>query len=211
MPASALLTGCSSTASCSSLRHSFTRTVRASRWCDGQCRQAGGALCAAWLHACSCDRAVHSTAACIRRCVAVLVAWRSRRSTALRLFAPFIFLLMALVVNLALNANNSLQVRGEGREGMRLWTSSSSCAGILSNFCSRFRCLPAQAAVGSEAGMVTRKAPCFLVLCRSGSPLCLLRLGPPSRPSLHVVMTCTSRGAPVWTLCGALPMTQQQG
>jgi hypothetical protein len=48
---------------------------------------------------------------------AVLVAWRSRRSTALRLFAPFIFLLMALVVNLALNANNSLQVnldRGEG-------------------------------------------------------------------------------------------------
>lgn len=40
----------------------------------------------------------------------VLVAWRSRRSTALRLFAPFLFLLMALIVNLALNANNALQV-----------------------------------------------------------------------------------------------------
>lgn len=41
----------------------------------------------------------------------VLVAWRSRRSTALRLFAPFLFLLMALIVNLALNANNALQER----------------------------------------------------------------------------------------------------
>jgi hypothetical protein len=45
---------------------------------------------------------------------AVLVAWRSRRSTSLRLFAPFIFLLLALIVNLALNANNALQVRGRG-------------------------------------------------------------------------------------------------
>jgi hypothetical protein len=44
--------------------------------------------------------------------VAVLVAWRSRRSTSLRLFAPFIFLLLALIVNLALNANNALQVWG---------------------------------------------------------------------------------------------------
>jgi hypothetical protein len=43
--------------------------------------------------------------------IAVLVAWRSRRATAIRLFAPFIFLLLALVVNLSLNANNALQER----------------------------------------------------------------------------------------------------
>lgn len=39
-----------------------------------------------------------------------LVAWRSRRSTGLRLCAPFIFLLLALITHLALNANNALQV-----------------------------------------------------------------------------------------------------
>lgn len=42
---------------------------------------------------------------------AVLVAWRSRRTTAIRLLAPFLFLLLALVVALALNANNALQER----------------------------------------------------------------------------------------------------
>ncbi|KAF6264706.1 hypothetical protein COO60DRAFT_16234 [Scenedesmus sp. NREL 46B-D3] len=41
----------------------------------------------------------------------VLVAWRSRRTTAIRVLAPLLFLLLALVVNLALNANNSLQER----------------------------------------------------------------------------------------------------
>jgi hypothetical protein len=41
----------------------------------------------------------------------VLVAWRSRRTTAIRVLAPFLFLLLALVVNLALNANNALQER----------------------------------------------------------------------------------------------------
>uniref|UniRef100_A0A383W084 ABC transporter domain-containing protein n=1 Tax=Tetradesmus obliquus TaxID=3088 RepID=A0A383W084_TETOB len=41
----------------------------------------------------------------------VLVAWRSRRTTAIRLLAPFLFLLLALVVALALNANNALQER----------------------------------------------------------------------------------------------------
>jgi hypothetical protein len=44
-------------------------------------------------------------------CRAVLVAWRSRRTTAIRVLAPFLFLLLALVVNLALNANNALQER----------------------------------------------------------------------------------------------------
>lgn len=39
------------------------------------------------------------------------VAWRSRRSTALRLLAPAIFLLLALVVNAALTANAALQAR----------------------------------------------------------------------------------------------------
>lgn len=80
----------------------MTGNVKAGRWC------------AVWLHARSCDscafkRGMHASLCC----AAVLVAWRSRRSTALRLFAPLIFLLMALVVNLALNANNSLQVRGD--------------------------------------------------------------------------------------------------
>lgn len=42
---------------------------------------------------------------------AVLVSWRSRRATAIRIFAPFIFLLLALIVNLALNANNQIQER----------------------------------------------------------------------------------------------------
>lgn len=42
---------------------------------------------------------------------AVLVAWRNRRSTALRILAPFIFLILALIVNLALNANNQIQER----------------------------------------------------------------------------------------------------
>lgn len=42
---------------------------------------------------------------------AVLVAWRSRRATAIRIAAPLIFLLLALIVNLALDANNALQER----------------------------------------------------------------------------------------------------
>ncbi|KAI8472689.1 MAG: hypothetical protein J3K34DRAFT_204610 [Monoraphidium minutum] len=41
----------------------------------------------------------------------VLVAWRSRRATAIRLLAPFVFLLLALVINLALEANNASQAR----------------------------------------------------------------------------------------------------
>jgi hypothetical protein len=41
----------------------------------------------------------------------VLVAWRSRRATAIRLLAPFIFLLLALIVNLALEANNAAEAR----------------------------------------------------------------------------------------------------
>ncbi|GBF88378.1 ABC transporter A family member protein [Raphidocelis subcapitata] len=40
-----------------------------------------------------------------------LVAWRSRRATAIRLTAPFVFLLLALIINLALEANNSTQDR----------------------------------------------------------------------------------------------------
>lgn len=38
--------------------------------------------------------------------LAVLVAWRSRRATLLRLMAPFVFLLLALVIQLALDANS---------------------------------------------------------------------------------------------------------
>jgi hypothetical protein len=41
----------------------------------------------------------------------VLVAWRSRRATAIRLLAPFVFLLLALIINLALEANNAAQER----------------------------------------------------------------------------------------------------
>lgn len=37
---------------------------------------------------------------------AVLVAWRNRRATLLRLFAPFVFLLLALLIQLALDANS---------------------------------------------------------------------------------------------------------
>lgn len=139
--------------------------------------QAGGALCAVWLHACSCDscafkRRMHP-ALC---CAAVLVAWRSRRSTALRLFAPFIFLLMALVVNLALNANNSLQVRLCVWGGGRLCSSSSSsyCDGILSSFSSRPSGVPmfklqwaemlTQHPVSLCAGALHRCAVCSRVL-----------------------------------------------
>jgi hypothetical protein len=39
------------------------------------------------------------------------VAWRSRRATAIRLTAPFVFLLLALIVNLALTANSQQQAR----------------------------------------------------------------------------------------------------
>eukprot|EP00879_Flechtneria_rotunda_P013739 GHRR01014351.1.p1 GENE.GHRR01014351.1~~GHRR01014351.1.p1 ORF type:complete len:558 (+),score=120.29 GHRR01014351.1:287-1960(+) len=53
----------------------------------------------------------------------VLVAWRSRRATAIRIVAPFVFLLLALIVNLALNANNTLQER-------QVATSSSTPAPI---------------------------------------------------------------------------------
>ncbi|KIY93090.1 hypothetical protein MNEG_14872 [Monoraphidium neglectum] len=42
---------------------------------------------------------------------AVLVAWRSRRATAIRLLAPFLFLLLALIINAALEANNASQMR----------------------------------------------------------------------------------------------------
>lgn len=41
----------------------------------------------------------------------VLVTWRSRRVTAIRFVAPFVFLLLALIINLALDANNQLQSR----------------------------------------------------------------------------------------------------
>ncbi|WIA44552.1 hypothetical protein OEZ86_007282 [Tetradesmus obliquus] len=40
-----------------------------------------------------------------------LVAWRSRRSTAIRLSAPFVFLALALIVTLALNADVGLRER----------------------------------------------------------------------------------------------------
>jgi hypothetical protein len=36
----------------------------------------------------------------------VLVAWRSRRATTIRLVAPFVFLLLALIVRLSLEANS---------------------------------------------------------------------------------------------------------
>jgi hypothetical protein len=42
---------------------------------------------------------------------AALVAWRSRRSTAIRLSAPFIFLALALIVTLALNIDFGLRER----------------------------------------------------------------------------------------------------
>lgn len=37
---------------------------------------------------------------------AVVTAWRARRATAMRLFAPLVFLLFALFIQLALDANN---------------------------------------------------------------------------------------------------------
>eukprot|EP00878_Enallax_costatus_P021602 GHUV01022886.1.p1 GENE.GHUV01022886.1~~GHUV01022886.1.p1 ORF type:complete len:298 (+),score=51.96 GHUV01022886.1:484-1377(+) len=40
-----------------------------------------------------------------------LVAWRSRRATILRLMAPFVFLLLALIIQLALDANNKREQR----------------------------------------------------------------------------------------------------
>ena len=36
-----------------------------------------------------------------------LVAWRNRRATALRIIAPFLFLLLALLIDRALQANDS--------------------------------------------------------------------------------------------------------
>lgn len=36
-----------------------------------------------------------------------LVAWRNRKATLLRLLAPFLFLLLALLINVATNADNS--------------------------------------------------------------------------------------------------------
>jgi hypothetical protein len=36
----------------------------------------------------------------------VLVAWRNRRATVLRLLAPLVFLLLALLIQLSLDANN---------------------------------------------------------------------------------------------------------
>jgi hypothetical protein len=41
----------------------------------------------------------------------VLVAWRSRRATLIRLLAPFVFLVLALIINLALEADNAQQER----------------------------------------------------------------------------------------------------
>lgn len=41
----------------------------------------------------------------------MLVTWRARRATIIRLVAPFVFLLLALIINLAINANNSAQER----------------------------------------------------------------------------------------------------
>ncbi|WIA40119.1 hypothetical protein OEZ86_013522 [Tetradesmus obliquus] len=41
----------------------------------------------------------------------LLVAWRSRRATLLRLMAPFVFLLLALVIQLALDANSRREQR----------------------------------------------------------------------------------------------------
>jgi hypothetical protein len=53
-----------------------------------------------------------------RPSLAVLVAWRNRRATALRIFAPFLFLLLALLIDRALQANSrndtSYQVRKRG-------------------------------------------------------------------------------------------------
>jgi hypothetical protein len=69
------------------------------------------------LHLCTMLSQVNSALLCIpclllhQLHLAVLVAWRSRRTTAIRVLAPFLFLLLALVVNLALNANNALQER----------------------------------------------------------------------------------------------------
>lgn len=41
----------------------------------------------------------------------MLVTWRARRATILRLVAPFLFLLLALIINLALDANNRQQAQ----------------------------------------------------------------------------------------------------
>lgn len=41
----------------------------------------------------------------------MLVAWRSRRATLIRLLAPFVFLVLALIINLSLEANNSQTAR----------------------------------------------------------------------------------------------------
>lgn len=45
---------------------------------------------------------------------AVLVAWRNRRATLLRLLAPFVFLLLALLIQLALDANSKRYGCGGG-------------------------------------------------------------------------------------------------
>lgn len=39
------------------------------------------------------------------------MAWRSRRATAIRLVAPFVFLLLALIINVALDANSANESR----------------------------------------------------------------------------------------------------
>jgi hypothetical protein len=60
------------------------------------------------------------------------VAWRCRRSTSLRLLAPFLFLLLALLVNAVLNANYALQVRLRGAEcrGLRVVGGQQCCAAL---------------------------------------------------------------------------------
>jgi hypothetical protein len=62
---------------------------------------------------------------------AALVAWRSRRSTAIRLSAPFIFLALALIVTLALNINFGLRERFvavlPGQENPKLIQSIPAC------------------------------------------------------------------------------------
>jgi hypothetical protein len=69
-----------------------------------------------------CCTAVAVLCCALHPAAAGLVAWRSRRSTGLRLFAPFIFLMLALITHLALNANNALQVNNRGSRGLRLWS-----------------------------------------------------------------------------------------
>lgn len=49
----------------------------------------------------------HPTTCCMPYPAAALVAWRNRKATILRMVAPFLFLLLALLIDRALQANTS--------------------------------------------------------------------------------------------------------